>query len=420
MTIPTGVSERAPSTTEKRSFFYATPIARWLCTVLVLFAIIALADDIRSIVLELQSEPETEAEAIEEARRNIRLAIDSIFSYLAIGLLAYRSTWAAVASLLSLASALQIDDYGSAVLSTIVITVAVLATATRPFIVTYLIVYAVWGTLATLRRGEDSFLFWGLAGVILGSALIGATVRYFHGQRRRDEQRVRDLEALNERLREDERQALARDLHDVVAHELTLITMQTMSRRRSGNVGELHQVLETVEDAARSALHELRVMLRLLRNENEGEHPRDVTGAGLSIGSLEHVVTSLAASLRDLRFEPDVVLTGDLEAMPTTVRGTAARILQESVTNIIKYAPRGSGCRIEVAADEHELRLRVLNPMPRSHQRTGNHSSELSSGLGLRGIAERVSLLGGRAESGQQDGQWVLDVCLPVDGRDAL
>ncbi|WP_062735110.1 sensor histidine kinase [Kocuria turfanensis] len=231
---------------------------------------------------------------------------------------------------------------------------------------------------------------------------------------------MRDLEILNERLREDERQALARDLHDVVAHELTLITMQTMSRRRSEDVGELHQVLETVEGAARSALHELRVLLRLLRDENDGDHPRDVTGAGLAIGSLDQVVTSLAASLRDLRFDPQVELTGDLEATPTTVRGTAARILQEAVTNIIKYAPRGSRCLISVATDDHELKLRVTNPLPRSSPHAAGRSSELSSGLGLRGITERVSLLGGHAESGPEGGQWVLDVCLPVDGREAL
>ncbi|MFI7744874.1 sensor histidine kinase [Kocuria rhizosphaericola] len=345
----------------------------------------------------------------------------SILSYGAIGMIAWRSTWAAVASVTCLVATLTIDYYPTAIVAVCVLTIAVVATATRRFISAMLVVYLAWiFTASSLREPFDDGLLWSMINAVLVAALIGGAVRYFGGQRKHAEQRVRDLEVLNERLREDERQALARDLHDVVAHELTLITMQTMSRRRSGDVSELHQVLETVEDAARSALHELRVLLRLLRNENEGEHPRDVTGAGLAIGSLEHVVTSLAASLRDLRFEPDVAITGDLEAMPTTVRGTAARILQESVTNIIKYAPRGSLCRIELTADDHELRLRVSNPMPRSTQRSGSHSSEMSSGLGLRGIAERVSLLGGHAESGPADGQWVLDVCLPVDGREAL
>ena len=104
--------------------------------------------------------------------------------------------------------------------------------------------------------------------------------------------------------------------------------------------------------------------------------------------------------------------------MPTTARGTAARILQEAVTNIIKYAPRGADCRIEVTAADHELHLRVTNPLPRTGTKT--RGGELSSGLGLRGITERVSLLGGHAESGPEGGQWVLDVCLPVDGREAL
>ncbi|WP_424346326.1 sensor histidine kinase [Kocuria sp. CH-021] len=401
---------RSPRTISSASFLDAEPVARWLSVVIVLAAVVWFAADLRSLYSDFQ-----EGEPLEGLE-----ALNAFLSYGALALTAWRSTWASIFSITCLITSLALGDYGSLVTGFAVVTIAVVATASAPFVKTHMIVYGIWCVPAYLRRPDEPNIFIGLTGLLLVSFVIGAAVRYFTQQRRHNEQQVRDLEILNERLREDERQALARDLHDVVAHELTLITMQTMSRRRSGNVGELHQVLETVEDAARSALHELRVMLRLLRNENEGEHPRDVTGAGLSIGSLEHVVTSLAASLRDLRFEPDLVLTGDLEAMPTTVRGTAARILQESVTNIIKYAPRGSGCRIEVAADEHELRLRVLNPMPRSHQRTGNHSSELSSGLGLRGITERVSLLGGRAESGPQDGQWVLDVCLPVDGRDAL
>ncbi|MEX5293655.1 histidine kinase [Kocuria sp. CPCC 205268] len=379
---------------------------------LLLFAVFAAIDDLRD-VFQAWLDGSINTGDVEQA-------LDSVLAYAAIGMLATRATWASLVSWGCLAFSLRIDEYPMAALTACTITIAVVATTTRRFVVIHLISYGVWILLSSLKHPESSIIFWSLSAVTLAGALIGAAVRYFGAQRRRSEQRVRDLEILNERLREDERQALARDLHDVVAHELTLITMQTMSRRRSGDVGELHQVLETVEDAARSALHELRVMLRLLRNENEGEHPRDVTGAGLSIGSLEHVVTSLAASLRDLRFEPEVVVTGDLEAMPTTVRGTAARILQESVTNIIKYAPRGSRCRIEVTADDHELCLRVANPMPRSTQRTGGRSGELSSGLGLRGIAERVSLLGGRADSGPVGGQWVLDVCLPVDGRDAL
>jgi signal transduction histidine kinase len=380
--------------------------------VLVVYGLMVMLDQVRHLVTHLTGDPTTD----------FMRTLDGVMSSAVIALIAWRSTWASILSIPCLVTSILANYFGSAIFAVCVVTIAVVATATRPFIIAHLGVYLLWSiTIATAHGPFDSSLLWSTVNALIASALVGGAVRYFRGQRRRAEQRVRDLEILNERLREDERQALARDLHDVVAHELTLITMQTMSRRRSGDVGELHQVLETVEGAARSALHELRVMLRLLRNENEGEHPRDVTGAGLSIGSLEHVVTSLAASLRDLRFEPEVVTTGDLEAMPTTVRGTAARILQEAVTNIIKYAPAGSRCRLEVTADEHELRLRVANPLPRSSsQRTGAHSSEMSSGLGLRGITERVSLLGGHAESGSADGQWVLDVCLPVDRREAL
>ncbi len=378
--------------------------------VLVLCAVVWFAADLQVLVDKVMEQT--------VKRIDFAILVVDLLAYSALALVAWRSTWASLASMASLLTSLVIADYGSVVPALIVVTVAVMATATKPFIKAHLIVYALWTVFAYLRRPDQPALFWGLSMALLIAAVVGVAIQHFQQQRRRNEERVRDLEILNERLREDERQALARDLHDVVAHELTLITMQTMSRRRSEDLQELHGVLETVEGAARSALYELRVLLRLLRNENDGEHPRDVTGAGLAIGSLEHVVTSLAASLTDLRFAPQVVITGDLEAMPTTARGTAARILQEAVTNIIKYAPRGADCRIEVTAADHELHLRVTNPLPRTGTKT--RGGELSSGLGLRGITERVSLLGGRAEAGPEDGRWVVDVVLPGDGPDAL
>ncbi|MEX5269451.1 sensor histidine kinase [Kocuria sabuli] len=411
MTDVTASIERAPRTARKNDFFHAEPLAWWLSAVLVMYALASLLDNLGHTVAKITGSTPDE----------VLFALDGVLAYLVVGIVAWRATWASVASVSCLITSVVIENQGAAIITALVVTTAVVATATARFIAAHFFVYLVWIFMAAFfREGEFSgAVFWNLFIPVLIAALVGAGIRHFRLQRRRSEQRVRDLEVLNVRLREDERQALARDLHDVVAHELTLITMQTMSRRRSEDVAELHQVVETVEDAARSALHELRVLLRLLRDENDGDHPRDVTGAGLAIGSLEHVVTSLAASLRDLRFEPDVETTGDLEAMPTTVRGTAARILQEAVTNIIKYAPRESRCLISVTADDHELRLRVTNPLP-SSQSAGARPSELSSGLGLRGIAERVSLLGGRARSGPEDGQWVLDVSLPVDGRDAL
>ncbi|MCY1159352.1 MAG: two-component sensor histidine kinase [Citricoccus sp.] len=401
---------RSPRTTWRTSFLDAEPVARWLSTVIVLFAVLWFLADTQFMFTG------------NEERKPVGVmdVVDATFGYGAVALTAWRSTWASILGTGCLVTSMIQADYGAAVTAVTFVTMAVVATAASPlFVKVHLTVYALWSVLNYALHPDEPSVFWGMVALLLVSFLIGASLRHYQHQRRRNEARVRDLEILNQRLREDERQALARDLHDVVADELTLITMQTMSRRRSDDVDELHQVLETVEDAARSGLHELRVLLRLLRNENEGEAPRDVTGAGLSIGSLDHVITSLTASLCDLQFEPEVIITGDLETMPTTLRGTAARILQEAVTNIIKYAPRGTACRIEVTADERELCLNVTNPLPGRNGSNGS-ASELSSGLGLRGITERVSLLGGRSWSGPEEDQWVLSVCLPVERREAL
>ncbi|MFH7467809.1 sensor histidine kinase, partial [Pseudomonas syringae group genomosp. 7] len=92
-----------------------------------------------------------------------------------------------------------------------------------------------------------------------------------------------------------------------------------------------------MDSAARSGLHELRTLLHILRDSPGAPDERD-SSSGLTTGSLYGVARALAASLERAALVPELELGDGLDEIPTSIRGTAARVLQEASTNMIKYA----------------------------------------------------------------------------------
>ena len=213
MTDTPSLTRQPPHTSSRTSFFYAEPVGKGLSVLAVLYAGVILLSQLQYLARHVTG----------DVNGDLIVALDAVLSSAVIGMIAWRSTYASVASVTCLVTSVLANYQGSALVTAWVVTVAVAATATRRFLVAHLLVYATWVVVASMFPGPfDQSLFWLAANGLLISVVAGLTVRYFHGQRRRNEQRVRDLEVLNQRLREDERMALARDLHDVVAHELTL------------------------------------------------------------------------------------------------------------------------------------------------------------------------------------------------------
>lgn len=209
-------------------------------------------------------------------------------------------------------------------------------------------------------------------------------------------ERLAALEKRTEQLLE--RNHIARELHDTLGHALTLAVVQAGAARAAADPDFTDRALEAIEETGRAALEDLERVLLVLR---ETERPAGARPALDEAGRLLDSARSSGARV-------DAEVTGPLEHLPGPVSREAYRMLQEALTNVLRHAgPVRVGVR--VAVEEARLRLEVRNPLPAAASVAGT-----GGGSGLRGIRERAALLGGEARAGQDGGQWLLRVDLPL------
>ncbi|RKQ37084.1 two-component sensor histidine kinase [Kocuria tytonis] len=374
----------------------------WLRVVLVLFAGVALFDELRAVAWSALSPVPA-----------MLFAAWIVLSYGAVALLAWSAAAGAMAITMSYALCLVLGQYSVTLLCACMVMAVALAMLRRRPALVHLAVTAVWLLVTAVFLHSTDFA-WVLGIPLATAALIGVAVRFFVGQYRLNARRLEVVEATHQRLREQERLALARDLHDVVAHELTLVTMQAAGSQRQTDPAELHRTIDTMDTAARSGLTELRTLLHILRDSPGTDDAADERGnaSGLTTGSLHGVAQALESSLRGAGLDPMFDLGTGVDDIPTSIRGTAARVLQEAATNMIKYAPTGSPCLVRMTAVDSTVHIHTENRLP--HGSGDLDRRGLSSGFGLRGIQERVALLTGQVEYGPRDRTWHLDVRIPV------
>lgn len=225
------------------------------------------------------------------------------------------------------------------------------------------------------------------------------------------------MEEHSEKVRREERLAIARELHDVVAHELTLMSLQSASVRRAEDPETMRAALTQINENSRQALTELRALLGVLRWEGEpltpsAHEPMPMTGVGLP--------DALESAIKRVRAEGfDVVSTLRLQgwqSLPSTSREATVRIVQEALVNVTKHAPPGSSCAVEVAIAQGGLKISVASPLPVGSPRHVDRA--LSSLQGLIGIRERAEVLGGSAEAGPEGESWTVRAILPVQHRE--
>lgn len=159
-----------------------------------------------------------------------------------------------------------------------------------------------------------------------------------------------DMQAM-QRHHEDsvtaERQSIARDLHDMVAHDITIIAMQSRAAQLDGSDCALKDALDIIGQSSRAALQDLRRMLALLQDDESG-HWESARSAAASELDLREGCRAFAQRLTSLGFTVDTSISGDLSTVSRSVSAALYRILQECTTNVVKYAGDGAQCWIEV------------------------------------------------------------------------
>lgn len=209
-----------------------------------------------------------------------------------------------------------------------------------------------------------------------------------------------EMSRINE-ARMAERERIAREMHDVVAHRISLVAMHAnaLTYRTNLTPDEAREAARMIQVNAQSSLDELRTMLATLRGADAPPATPQPTLAELGV---------LVADAEDAGQHATLTRSGDLSAVPPQVSRQAFRIAQECLTNARKHAP-GAPVQLAVTCTGEILRVRASNPLadlalPRVS----------APGLGLVGIAERVSLVGGTVTHGVQQGQFVVDAVLPL------
>jgi signal transduction histidine kinase len=207
-----------------------------------------------------------------------------------------------------------------------------------------------------------------------------------------------------EKAAEDERLRIARELHDVVAHNVSAMAIQAGAARVSGNVNE--KTLESIEQGARDTLSELNKLLGVLRKAAPTGAP--VPGVPeLSPQPTLEDADMLLKPAREAGLAATLKVIGEKRPLPQAVDLSAYRIVQEAITNVLKHA---NASRVEVLVDYAPDAVRLTI----SDNGTGPRATS-GNGHGLIGMRERVALFGGDLSTGSSSlGGFTLRATLPV------
>ena len=243
-------------------------------------------------------------------------------------------------------------------------------------------------------RGQGKFY---AAGWLISAGVMVVTFRMWQLHVREVEQRADEAERTRDEAAQrramEERLRIARELHDSLTHSISVIQVQSgvaehLARKRGE---EVPPALLAIQEAGADAARELRATLSVLRSAEDGD------GSGLC------ELDGLVARSRAAGLPVTVTVTGAERALPADVDQAAYRIVQEALTNVSRHAGlAGGGDQVRASVRLHYTPDALTVQVDDDGQGSGTRSA--GPGLGLIGMRERVSALGGRLRAGPQDG----------------
>ncbi|MFE9170534.1 sensor histidine kinase [Streptomyces kebangsaanensis] len=245
-----------------------------------------------------------------------------------------------------------------------------------------------------------------LSGWFLSVIAFGHAMRVRHAYQQEAEQRAlaaeRERDVRARQSATEERLRIARELHDVLGHSISLINVQVAaalhrSSKRPGETAELISALEFVRDTSKEALRELRGTLGVLRQVDE-EAPVSPTAGLERLGEL-------ADRARATGLEISLETTGEAPVVPPPISLAAYRIVQESLTNITRHAQaRHAVIRVHYGPDEFRVRV----------EDDGRGAVDGAVGSGIAGMTERARALGGELTAGTTGSGFRVEARLPL------
>jgi signal transduction histidine kinase len=254
----------------------------------------------------------------------------------------------------------------------------------------------------------------GLLGYAIGSAAsfatavavglyVGARRRVMDGLREHAERLDRERELLAERAVAQERIRIAQELHDIVAHNVSLMVVEAQALGATVHDDRVSQSTDAIADLGRQAMTEMHTTLRLLRGD--GDTPELTPQPGLA------QLDRLLEQLRRAGLEIELTIEGQPRPLSRSVDLSAFRIVQEALTNVVKHAP-GASTEVTLGYKSEGLELTIVD--------TGDEAPmtlrrEPSDGHGVIGMRERATLFGGTLTTKALPGGFRVTATLPYE-----
>ena len=232
---------------------------------------------------------------------------------------------------------------------------------------------------------------------------------YYAGLEERAERLEAERDALAQVAASAERARIARELHDVVAHSLSVMVAQADGAAYTIDTDptRARRAMETVGDTGRDALIEMRRLLGVLR-------PTDSTGERAPQPGVDQIA-ALVANVRDAGLPVELTMDESMGSLPPGMELAAYRIVQEALTNTIKHSGPGASARVEVHRDRAGLAVLIDDDGAGIRR-----PDEDGSGQGLDGMRDRASLYGGRLKAGPRPtGGFEVNAVFPLHHADS-
>lgn|GEM_PF-1665835 len=254
----------------------------------------------------------------------------------------------------------------------------------------------------------------------VAATLASAAGLGLNAHRRRQERSdrlVHDLRAQQQRIRRDERATLARELHDVVAHEVTIIALQARRTKLIDDPDRRERIMDEIASAASRSLHDLHDLISLLRDDEPDDSRRagqsklggeaeDLTKQASPRMPLDEELSELAGALERAGFDVRLTVQGDFSLIPASFRQSLARTVRELCTNVRKHADPSGAVELNATITDERIRLDSTNSIaeapPISSTRTG-----------LEAMRVRCETFGGSVTAAEADGRWTTTITIP-------
>ncbi|MFT4233942.1 MAG: histidine kinase [Microbacterium sp.] len=329
----------------------------------------------------------------------------NISCWVVLALYAWRPATAVTAVILSAAIAATLPDggvYSMVVPMSLGLTVA---TCSVWLVAAHVAVVAAWCVITGLgvHGGTGGKVFVVLA-IAIVAALIGAGVRALVRRSSDLAAQVAELEAGAEAAVQEERDRIADELHNVVAHDVTRVLMQTRALKMAATDGQFEPQLAAIETGAQQAMLDIRRMLRIM-------HPlTDENTTSADLPTLEPALESFRRVAESGGRQVEIRKPEHFVSLSPAIEVTVVHVVNEAANNIAKHAVGGDRAVLTLSETDGRLALVVEN----SSSTVRRSGRDEPTGYGLRRLAERAEALGGTFGAGPVAGGWRLRLDLPI------